>query len=106
MYDSIAKSLGEVQSITIRIHDQVLQRLCVEIIRGLDEIERTQRGSEVTYSNFLRPDLAEFIDDRKLRIVKCLLEIRRMAKIPMQLPFALRTDHFWSGDQADAPPEA
>jgi hypothetical protein len=40
-------------------------------------------------------------------IVQDLLDIRRMANIVMQLPFALRTDHYFGGvDEADAPLKA
>jgi hypothetical protein len=104
MYDSIGKALGDLQRITPRIHDQALQFACGEIIRSLDEMERVHSHSDAGVSNHLPAELREKIDQNKQKVVRLLLEVRRAAKIPMQLPFALRTDHFWGADQADEPP--
>jgi hypothetical protein len=105
MYDSIGKTIGELQNLTPNIHDPTLQYSCLEIIRALDEIERVKRQSDAGVSNFLSPDLRTHIDQKKLVIVRLLLEIRRAADIPMQLPFALRTDHFYRFEQADEQPK-
>jgi hypothetical protein len=106
MYDSVGKALGMLQRVTPRIHDQALQFACGEIIQALDDIDRVQTRSNAGVSNHLTPNLRERIDQSKQKVVRLLLEIRRAAKIPMQLPFALRTDHFWGNDQADEPPKA
>jgi hypothetical protein len=105
MYDSIGKAIGEVQNITPRIQDHALQYSCLEIIRALDEIERVRTRSDAWVSNSLSPTLRTYIDQQKLVIVKLLLEIRRAADIPIQLPFALRTDHFFRLEQADEQPK-
>jgi hypothetical protein len=97
MFASIGKALGELQQIAPRIEDQALQFVCGEIINALDAIDRVQKESSARVSNHLEPHLRKMIDENKMRIVRLLLEIRRAAQIPMQLPFALRTDHFFSG---------
>lgn len=104
MYDSIGTALGIVQRVTPRLHDQALQFACGEIIRALDEIERVQMRSDEVVSNHLDPELRRTIDQNKQKVVRLLLELRRAASIPMQLPFALQTDHFWGTEQADEPP--
>ena len=104
MYASIGNALGQLQRITPGIHDQSLQFACGEIIRALDEIDRAQLKSDAGVSNHLPTDLRKNIDQNKQKVVRLLLEIRRAAKIPMQLPFALQTDHFWGDDQANQPP--
>ncbi len=104
MYDSIGKALGAVQALTLQISDQALQLACVEIIRALDDIERAQNGSDASVSNHLSRSVRQKIDFSKQKIVRLLLEIRRAAKIPMQLPFAIQTDHFWGEDQANETP--
>ena len=105
MYDSIGKAIGEVQNITPRIHDPALQYSCLEIIRALDEIERVKIRSDAWVSVALSSDLRISIDQQKLVVVRLLLEIRRAADIPIQLPFALRTDHFFRLEQADEQPK-
>jgi hypothetical protein len=104
MYDSIGKAIGILLNITPKIHDQALQFTCGEIINALDEIDRVQTQSSEGISNHLEPRLRMLIDENKQKVVRLLLEIRRAAGIPMQLPFALRTDHFFSG--ADEAPKA
>jgi hypothetical protein len=104
MYDSIGKSLGRLQEIIPMIHDQSLQFACLEIINALDGIERTRMLSNSDISVSLPTNIRRWIDDAKLKVVRLLLEIRRAANIPMQLPFALRTDHFFGSDEADQTP--
>ena len=104
MYDSIGAALGIVQRITPRLRDQALQFACGEIITALDEIERTQLRSRGVHSFNLSPDVRSEIDQNKQRVVRLLLELRRAAAIPMQLPFALQTDHFFGADEANEPP--
>lgn len=104
MYKSIGKALGTVQSIIPEIQDQALQYVALEIVGALDAIERVRTLSDAGVSVHLSPDLASEIDRQKVKVVRLLLEIRRAAKIPIQLPFALRLDHFWGQDAADSPP--
>jgi hypothetical protein len=104
MYDSVGNALGKVQAIAPVVQDQALQFACVEIIRALDAIERVRLLSDEKVSNHLPVDLRNGIDLDKQKIVRLLLEIRRAANIPMQLPFALQTDHFWGGGQANERP--
>jgi hypothetical protein len=104
MYDSIGNALGAVQAIAPLIQDQPLQFACVEIIQALDSIQRVRLHSDVKVSNHLPVELRTAIDLNKQKIVRLLLEIRRAACVPMQLPFSLQTDHFWGGDQANEPP--
>jgi TIR domain len=104
MYSSIGKALGVLQQLTIQIHDQALQVACGEIIRALDDIDRAQTRSSAGVSNHLPQSIREKIDLSKQKVVRLLLEIRRAAKIPMQLPFAIQTDHFWGAEQADEKP--
>lgn len=105
MYSSIGKALGILQQLTLQIHDQALQVACGEIICALDDIERAQTRSDAGVSNHLPQAIRESIDLSKQKVVRLLLEIRRAAKIPMQLPFAIQTDHFWGAEQADEKPQ-
>ena len=102
MYDSIGKAIAAMQRLTPRIDNPALQFTCGEIINALDDIDRVRTKSDAQVSNNLQPQLGRLIDDRKQKIVRLLLEIRRAAQIPMQLPFALNTDDFFS--PADEPP--
>jgi hypothetical protein len=104
MYSSIGRSLGIVQSLIPRIRNQALQLACLEIVGALDAIERTQLESKVQVSVDLPPEMQAEIDKNKMKIIRLLLEIRRAAKIPMQLPFALQIGHFFSQKEADSPP--
>ena len=75
MYDSIGNTLGKLQHITPRIHDQALQYACVENIQALDDIDRVQVCSDAGVSNHLSSDLRTRIDHNKQRVVRLLLEI-------------------------------
>jgi TIR domain len=105
MYESIGRALGIVQRVTPRIGNQALQFACGEIIRALDEIERSQVGASETFSVHLSQKLRTEIDNNKQKVVRLLLELRRAADIPMQLPFALTTEHFFRPEDGDRPPE-
>jgi hypothetical protein len=102
MYDSIGMAIGRVQQLIPRIMDQALQFTCNQILVELDNVERTRRSGYAGVSN-VHP-LKTRIDRHKLRVVKLLLEIRRMAGIPMQLPTVLGNDHFYGLDEANGPP--
>jgi hypothetical protein len=102
MYDSIGMAIGRVQQLIPRIMDQALQFTCNQILVELDNVERTRRSGYTGVSN-VHP-LKTQIDRHKLRVVKLLLEIRRMAGIPMQLPTVLGNDHFYGLDEANGPP--
>lgn len=104
MYGSVGSALRQLQTISPRIRDQVLQYACNEIIQALDDVERVKTLSSERVSNHLTPQLRSRIDQNKQKVVRLLLEIRRASNIPMQLPFALQTDHFWGAQAADEPP--
>lgn len=70
MYASIGKALGVLQGITPRIHDQLLQFACGEIIQALDEIDRVQKVSDAGVSNHLSPNIREEIDQNKQKVVR------------------------------------
>jgi hypothetical protein len=105
MYASIGKAIAELQRISPRVHDQRLQFVCLQIISALDEVERFARTSGAHISNSLSPEERRVIDSHKLQVVRALLEIRRAACIPMQLPFSLRVDHFFRHEDAEAKPQ-
>ena len=104
MYSSIGRSLSAVQNLIPHIRDQALQFACLEIVGALDAIERIQLESKAQISVGLPPELQIEIDQNKMKIIRLLLEIRRAARIPMQLPFALQINHFFSQEEADSPP--
>lgn len=104
MYQSIGEAIGRVQSILPRIRDQRLQFVALRILRALDDVERVRTRSDAGVSNHLEPRLREQIDDSKRQVVRLLLEIRRAAALPIQLPMSLRTDHFWGKEAANEPP--
>jgi hypothetical protein len=105
---AMARSLSEahraIQPLVPRIGDQSFQRAALKIIAALDEIERVQARYDARFSLNLDPEARAFIDTQKREIIRLLLEIRRAALIPMQLPFSLRTDHFHYQADADAAP--
>jgi hypothetical protein len=103
MYDSIGMAIGRIQQMIPRIMDQALQFTCNQLLAELDNVERTRGSGYNGISNF--HPLKRQIDRHKQRVVNLLLEIRRMAGIPMQLPTALGNDHFYGLDEANEPPE-
>jgi hypothetical protein len=101
---SIRDSLGTVQSLIPSVKDQSIQYAAQQIWAALDEIERITASSRVWVSNHLKPHEVSGIDRQKMKVVKLLLEIRRAADIPMQLPHTLNVDHFFGQEAADSPP--
>jgi TIR domain len=104
MRRSLGDALGNIQLLIPDIDDQALQYVAQQVWAALDEIERILASSRADISNHLRPDVASKIDQQKLKIVRHLLEIRRAAKIPMQMPFTLQMDHLFGKEAADSPP--
>ena len=104
MNRSLGQVLGTVQPLSSQIADPSLQYAALEIIAALDGIERIANNSGVGVSNHLSPGDANDIDQHKMQIIRHLLEIRRAAKIPMQLPYNLRIDHFFRQQDADQAP--
>lgn len=104
MYQSLGDSLGRVQRIVAKVIDPSLQRNGLEIVRELDAIERTRSKGRSGMSNHLPSETKSSLDERKRNIVRLLLEIRRAARLSMQLPLDLETDHFYSAEEANAPP--
>lgn len=104
MNNSLGAAMSAVQQIVPRIEDQSLQRAALQIVAALDRIERVCVRSGANASYHLHPEQRAFIDAQKREIVRLLLEIRRAAMIPMQMPSSLRTDHFFRQEDADAPP--
>lgn len=104
MNGSLGNTLGTIQPLTATIGDPALQYAALEIIAALDAIERIAKDTGAGVSNHLPPDAANNIDQHKMHIIRHLLEIRRAAKIPMQLPYNLRIDHFFQQQDADRAP--
>lgn len=99
MYDSINEAIGSVQQIISLIRDPNLQFVASKILRALDAIERLRPKAR----RFLEPRVRREIDDEKQNVIRHLLEIRRAAALSIQMPLALRTDHFF-GPEAREPP--
>jgi hypothetical protein len=106
MHTSIGHALGEIQRLIPSIQDQTLQNLCLEIVGALDAVERFRVGNGILVSRNFPPHHLGMIDEQKLKVVRALLEIRRLAQIPMQLPFSLQYGHFFSLAEANSPPDA
>lgn len=104
MYGSISAAIGRVQSLIPQMEDQSLQFVALQIVRALDDIERVRVASNVGVSNHLPTPLRKRIDAQKRRVVRLLLEIRRAAALPIQLPMSLQVDHFFGREAADQPP--
>jgi hypothetical protein len=104
MYDSVGEAIGEVQAAIPRIRDTKLQFVASKILRALDAIERVRTQSHERISNFVERRLAREIDDQKRQVIRLLLEVRRAAALPIQMPMALRTDHFFGPEAAREPP--
>jgi hypothetical protein len=104
MYDSIGEAIGRIQAAIPRMRDQRLQFVSLQIVRALDEIERVRTKSDARISVGLKPELQQLIDDQKQQVVRLLLEIRRAAALSIQLPMALRTDHFFGLREARGEP--
>ncbi|MGH9838701.1 MAG: TIR domain-containing protein [Blastocatellia bacterium] len=102
MQKSIGAALGIVQSLTPDIEDQALQYAARGIIQYLDAIERIKADAPMGML-LVSPDLAKEVDRLKVEVIRLLLEIRRAAKLPIQLPFALRYDHFFREDDLNIP---
>jgi len=95
MCSSLCEVLGVVQSLTSQIADPALQYCAVEIVKALDAIERMVKQSGARWSNhWVNPEDRHWfmdIDLQKMKIVDALLEMRRAAQLPIQLPFALES---------------
>ena len=104
MYSSVGEAIGLVQTVIPRVADQRLQFVSLQIVRALDNIQRVRNQSEARVSNHLEPRLRGHIDDQKRQVIRLLLEIRRAAALPIQLPMALHTDHFFGVEAARMPP--
>ena len=102
MYASIGEAIGNLQKIAPRIIDHALQYSCNQIIAELDRIERTKLKADSRISNF-HPQ-KKLIDTHKLNVINFLLEIRRKASIPMQLPHTLNNEHFYGLEEANSAP--
>lgn len=105
MYDSIGEAIGHVQAAIPLISDSNLQFVASKILCTFDSIERVRLQSNERISNFVDPGLARAIDNQKLQVIRLLLEIRRAAALPIQMPMALRTDHFFGPEAAREPPK-
>ena len=102
MYVSIGDAIGALQQLAPQIRDHALQFACNQLIAELDAIERTRREARSRISNF-HPQKRQ-IDKHKLNVAQLLLEVRRTAKISMQLPSTLKNEHFFGLDEANGPP--
>ncbi|WP_426293290.1 TIR domain-containing protein [Dyadobacter endophyticus] len=102
MYKSIERAIGSIHQIIPNIIDQELQFICLKIVKALDRIDRTKFLS-VSRSDQLPVDIRTDIDSDKREVLRLLLEIRRAAKISIQLPFEIKFDHF-APEHADEQP--
>lgn len=105
MNRSLADALGRVQRLASTISDPSLGHAANKIVAALDHIERISSSHHEQYSYSFPPDAISEIDDLKVQIIRLLLEIRRAAKIPIQLPHNLRIDHFFDQAAADTSPQ-
>jgi hypothetical protein len=53
----------------------------------------------------LDPALRSGIDEHERTVVRLRLEIRRAARLAIQLPYDLATDHFFTREAADDAPD-
>jgi len=105
MYDSIGAAIGLLQMIIPQIQDQALQYDCNEILVHLDQVDRTRLLAPERIADFVSAPIKLKINHSKQQVVQLLLNIRRTAGIPMQLPTALRSEHYFGIDQANGPPK-
>jgi TIR domain len=106
MYNSLAEALGKVQKLIPKIEEPAFQYTASKIIASLDAIERTKIDVSGHWSYNLSERDVKLIDEEKLEIIRLLLEIRRAAKIPIQLPYILQLDHFFDTKEASQPPRS
>lgn len=103
MNSSLGEVLRAVQPLTAQISDPALQNNALEIVNALDAIERIVKRSGARWSNQWvnrrERHLFKEIDIQKMRIVDSLLEMRRAAQLPMQLPFTLESNVSWAHKQ-------
>lgn len=103
MLSSIRECLRGVQSIVPLIQTPALQFLGASIIRELDMLERfmlLRHGG----SDILPPRTMAAMDESKQKIIYFLLQLRRHARIPIQLPTNLTFEFFFSAKEAAEPP--
>lgn len=105
MRASIGDAISMVQPKIPDISEPSLQRAALEILASLDSIERLSTRFTQHISNLLPTRARTEIDGHKRDIIRLLLEVRRAAKLQMQLPFDLEYHHFFSVEQANEPPE-
>ena len=106
MFDSIGDSISQIQRLMIKIKAQFIQRIALELVSKLDEIERYRniipRGNH--YSNHIPSTIKKKIDSLKLEAIGKLHALRREGNISIQLPTTIRTDHFYSIEEANESP--
>lgn len=106
MRRSILDGLGQVQWIAPRLATPSLQRAASELVTFLDSIDRLSASAKNSISCTLPGPLKASIDDNKREVIRVLLDVRRAAMLPVQLPFDLAYDHFFSAQDADQAPRA
>jgi len=114
MFLSLKDCMRMVQRIVPSIRDQSLQYLALQVEKDLDKLERI--GCRYTDRHYIEAnDMSDWsfklpksesqeIDEIKLDIINKLLELRRVARIPITLPTTLEFDCFFSADQASQKP--
>lgn len=104
MFDSIGNTISSVQRLIIRIESQFIQRIVLDIVSKLDEIERYRNVVKVEISYLVGNTHREKIDSLKLKIIANLHKLRRHGKIMVQLPTTILFEHFFSIDDANKKP--
>lgn len=107
MFESIGSSISQLQRRIIKIKSQFIQRIILEIVSKLDEIERYRNSVEdiQVYSINTKPAIRKQIDLLKVEVINRLHTLRREANISVQLPTTLIFDHFFSLDDANKRPQ-
>jgi hypothetical protein len=86
------------------IEPEDAQRLVAGIIGELDFVER-RKTAMLTGGYEANWGLAPQINSSKIRIVKALLELKKVAEISFVLPSSITEEVFFSEEDANAPPE-
>lgn len=100
MFSSLADCRVGLQKLVMYVSPAECQRLVAGIIGEIDLIERAE-ASGFTWSG---SGTAATIDGAKLRIIHSLIELARMAKLPLEFPQSLTEELIFSEEEARSPP--
>ena len=106
MYGSLGEAIGKINSLLPKLADQSLQFQSAEIVSALDSIEQLRTRHEERIACCLPQQIQEAMDEAKKLAIRRVQRLRRSAGVTVQLPTALRYDHFFGRENADAAPSA